>query len=170
MDDDPTSGTRFLVDRMLGTLTRYLRFMGYDTLSACDIGSGDSREDTQLLALAEAEDRILLTHDAELARRGGRRAVYVREKDVDAQLAHLIREGFIARQLPMSRCSLCNTPLREATPDEVADAAYTPVQKEGFVFFWCQHCRRLYWNGSHQKRLEQRILGNSGAVGDDRRD
>ncbi|HOB07743.1 MAG TPA: Mut7-C RNAse domain-containing protein, partial [Methanoculleus sp.] len=23
---------RFLTDRMLGTLTRYLRFMGYDTL------------------------------------------------------------------------------------------------------------------------------------------
>jgi|GEM_PF-4280056 len=56
---------------MLGTLTQYLRFMGYDTRSANELKPGNSREDTELLELAERGDRILLTRDAELARRGG---------------------------------------------------------------------------------------------------
>jgi len=61
---------RFLADRMLGTLCRYLRFMGYDTVSATEMAEGNTREDTILLARARAEGRILLTRDRELARRG----------------------------------------------------------------------------------------------------
>ena len=48
---------KFIADRMLGTLTRYLRFMGYDTLSANAFLEGDHREDTRILELARAEDR-----------------------------------------------------------------------------------------------------------------
>ena len=65
-----SSDTRFIADRMLGTLTRYLRFMGYDTISANGFMSGSADEDTLLLALAHDEHRILLTRDHELARRG----------------------------------------------------------------------------------------------------
>ncbi|HRR88201.1 MAG TPA: Mut7-C RNAse domain-containing protein, partial [Methanoculleus sp.] len=52
---------RFLTDRMLGTLTRYLRFMGYDTLSANGLSPGSTREDSLLLEIATCEDRVLLT-------------------------------------------------------------------------------------------------------------
>ncbi len=57
---------------MLGTLTRYLRFMGYDTMSANSLSPGGStREDTLLLEIAAGgDDRFLLTRDRELARRG----------------------------------------------------------------------------------------------------
>jgi uncharacterized protein with PIN domain len=37
MSQQSTEQKRFLADRMLGTLTRYLRFMGYDTMSANSI-------------------------------------------------------------------------------------------------------------------------------------
>ncbi|MDD1677142.1 MAG: Mut7-C RNAse domain-containing protein, partial [Methanomicrobiales archaeon] len=60
---------------MLGTLTRYLRFMGYDTLSANSLEGGNAAEDTVLLRIAENEGRILLTRDRELARRGGKQAI-----------------------------------------------------------------------------------------------
>ena len=67
---------RFITDRMLGTLTRYLRFMGYNTVSAnSGFEEGNAKEDTLLLACAEQEDRILLTRDTELAQRGKDRAV-----------------------------------------------------------------------------------------------
>ncbi|CVK34299.1 Mut7-C RNAse domain-containing protein [Methanoculleus bourgensis] len=38
------SPRRFLTDRMLGTLTRYLRFMGYDTMSANSLSPGNTRK------------------------------------------------------------------------------------------------------------------------------
>ena len=78
--------TRFVADRMLGTLTRYLRFMGYDTISANGFRSGDANEDTQLLALTLREHRILLTRDHELARRGQDRRVLVIDGDVLPQV------------------------------------------------------------------------------------
>ena len=155
MSPDP----RFITDRMLGTLTRYLRFMGYNTVSAnSGFEEGNAKEDTLLLACAGQEDRILLTRDAELARRGKERAVLVRSMDVMEQVQQLIDHGLIVRRLVMDRCSLCNTPLSKATEEEIAGAAeYAPRDRTGLTFYWCRQCSRLYWNGSHTKQLTMRI-------------
>ena len=153
--------TRFLADRMLGSLTRYLRFMGYDTISANGWSPGDPREDTRLLDRAGRENRILLTRDHELARRGGEQALLVEGEDVMEQIGQLTRRGLICRRLLMSRCSLCNTLLRRATGEEIASATYAPKEKTGYTFFWCEECRKLYWNGSHQQHLRERIVPSS---------
>ena len=100
---------KFIADRMLGTLTRYLRFMGYDTLSANSLQPGNTREDTALLGIARAEGRILLTRDRELARRGGQMAILVEGDDVMAQIRSLRSLGLITPAVVMDRCSLCNT-------------------------------------------------------------
>jgi uncharacterized protein with PIN domain len=150
--------TRFITDRMLGTLTRYLRFMGYNTASAnSDFEEGNAKEDTLLLACAEQEGRILLTRDTELSRRGKERAVLISSDDVLEQVQQLVDRGLIERRLLMDRCSLCNTPLRPATDEEIAGAEYAPRERTGFTFFWCRQCKRLYWNGSHTKQLLERI-------------
>ena len=148
---------RFITDRMLGTLTRYLRFMGYNTVSANGFEEGNAKEDTLLLSSAEQEDRILLTRDTELAHRGKERSVLINSDDVLEQVQQLVERGLIERRLVMDRCSLCNTPLRTATEEEIARAEYAPQDRTGFTFFWCEQCRRLYWNGSHTKQLLNRI-------------
>ncbi|HNX17643.1 MAG TPA: Mut7-C RNAse domain-containing protein [Methanoregula sp.] len=155
-EPDPDE-TRFIADRMLGTLTRYLRFMGYDTISANGFVGGNPTEDTRLLVLAHDEHRILLTRDHELARRGNDIAVLVTDGDVLSQVQQLIDRGLIRRRLPMSRCSLCNMVLRKAGEEEIKSAGYAPRNKEGYIFLWCEHCRKLYWNGSHGQRLLERI-------------
>ncbi|OPY35954.1 MAG: hypothetical protein A4E35_02232 [Methanoregula sp. PtaU1.Bin051] len=156
---------RFLTDRMLGTLCRYLRFMGYDTTSANGLAPGDSREDTHLLDMARREHRILLTRDTELAGRGGELAVHMRSEDVMDQVQQLANLGLIKKRLMMSRCSLCNTELRNATEEEIAGADYAPEERADFSFYWCGRCRKLYWNGTHGKHLEERIkaLDQSGS-------
>ena len=156
-DNAGSPETRFLADRMLGTLTRYLRFMGYDTISANGFRAGNPDEDTRLLALAHREHRILLTRDHELARRGGGQAVLVMVGDVLAQVQQLADLGLVERRLPMSRCSLCNIVLREATESEIASARYAPRDRTGYSFFWCDQCGKLYWNGSHGRHLQERI-------------
>jgi len=148
---------RFIVDRMLGTLSRYLRFMGYDTVSANGLPHGNSKEDTLLLELAFRENRILLTRDAELARRGRDLAVQIVSDEVMDQVRQLIDRGLIIRRVMMTRCSLCNMVLRMATTEEINAADYAPGNKNGFIFCWCDHCNRLYWNGSHGKHISERI-------------
>jgi hypothetical protein len=144
---------KFLADRMLGTLTRYLRLMGYDTLSANSLEPGDSREDTALLALARAEGRLLLTRDRDLARRGGDLAVYLQGEDVMDQVRALSGLGLITPDLAMDRCSLCNTMLRPATEAEVREADYVPAGRAAPDFYTCPRCRRIYWMGSHGRTL-----------------
>jgi uncharacterized protein with PIN domain len=151
--------SRFIADRMLGTLTRYLRFMGYDTTSANGLAQGNAKEDTYLLKLSLQEHRILLTRDAELSRRGKDLAILVISEDVMEQVQQLIGLGLIKRRVTMSRCSLCNSRVREAFECEIAGADYAPRDWRGLSFHWCEQCRKLYWNGSHGRLLGERIGG-----------
>ncbi len=153
----PVPEPQFITDRMLGTLCRYLRFMGYDTVSANGFIQGNAQEDTLLLELAQQENRILLTRDMELAMRGKEHAVLITSAEVMEQLRQLIDRRLIIRRLMMSRCSLCNVVLRAATEEEIQAADYAPREKEGLVFSWCERCGKLYWNGSHGKHISERI-------------
>ncbi len=142
---------------MLGTLTRYLRFMGYDTMSANSLSRGNTREDTLLLEIAQRDHRTLLTRDRALARRGDGAAVFIRSEHIMAQIRQLVEMGLIQPAIRMSRCSLCNTRLRPATQREVRQTIYAPRAHAGRDFFWCPECRKLYWMGSHGKNLEKRL-------------
>jgi uncharacterized protein len=144
---------------MLGTLCRYLRFMGYDAESAHSMSEGNPREDTLLLRSAELEDRILLTRDRELARRGGARAVLVSGDDVLDQITVLVERGLIEPKLRMNRCSICNALLRPARENDISTASYAPKNRRDLSFFWCRNCRKLYWLGSHSEHLKKRIKG-----------
>ena len=150
----PFEEPRFLVDRMLGPLVRYLRFMGYDTLAATELGPGGPQEDSELLRRASAEGRVLLTRDRELAGRGG---VLVPAGDVLEHVAALARAGLVEPVLRLDRCSRCNTLLRPARADEIAAATYLPADREVGDVSCCDNCGRLYWIGSHADRLDERL-------------
>ena len=65
---------KFLLDAMLGTLAHWLRMMGHDVAYFAQFG------DNELLILAKAEERVLLTRDLELYRRAvsrGLNAFYI---------------------------------------------------------------------------------------------
>ena len=157
MSDNSPKKPTFIVDRMLGTLCRYLRLMGYDALSANSLREGNSREDTLLLKSAERTGRVLLTRDRDLARRGGGSALLIYGDDVLVQIHELVERGLIDPELRLNRCSLCNELLRPATEYEIADADYAPRNRNGYRFSWCRRCRKLYWLGSHGQSLEKRI-------------
>jgi hypothetical protein len=144
---------------MLGTLCRYLRFMGYDAESANSLSEGNPREDTLLIKSAERKGRILLTRDRELARRAGASAVLVSGDDVLDQISQLVEQGFIEPELRLNRCSICNELLRPARDHEVSSTPYAPKNRGDLRFFWCRTCRKLYWLGSHSEHLEKRIKG-----------
>ena len=144
---------------MLGPLVRYLRFMGYDTLAATELGPGGPGEDSALLRLAAADGRVLLTRDRELAGRGG---VLVGGDDVLEQVAGLARAGLVEPVLRLDRCSRCNTLLQRARPEEITAATYLPADGIPREFFRCDSCDRLYWAGSHADRLAERLEWASG--------
>jgi uncharacterized protein with PIN domain len=100
---------RFLCDEMLAGLGRWLRIAGYDTA----IASRGCR-DRDLVEQAHAEERIQLTRDRRLVeiRRAGDRTIVLEGVGIDACARELGRRLALDWTFdPLSRCTLCNTPL-----------------------------------------------------------
>jgi len=141
---------RFLCDTMLGTLAKWLRFLGYDTAYPTD------GEDTRLLQIAAVEDRVLLTRDRELAARG---AFRIESDDLDEQLAAVIRAFHLGGADALSRCSVCNGNLEAVPPETVRDRIPEGVLSLQTEFWRCASCAKVYWKGSHYRQMVERIAG-----------
>src|SRR5881396_110011 len=105
---------KLLCDHMLGSLARWLRFMGYDTAYP------EPGPDRTLVERARSEGRILLTRDKELARRLPG-AIQIRSDDLEEQIREVARVLPLRLIDPLSRCSLCNEVLVLVAPSEVKD-------------------------------------------------
>lgn len=139
---------RFVADEMLGKLARELRALGYDTVYLKHV------HDDEVLEVALAEGRVLLTRDQELAERAGDRGVLVRSREPAEQFDQLLADRDLepdARAF-LSRCLECNTVLVEDPEDtEVPDGV------EGQVTWRCPGCDRIYWWGTHAEDMYQRL-------------
>jgi uncharacterized protein with PIN domain len=144
---------KLLCDEMMARLGRYLRAAGHDTA----IGA-DGANDRALLARAVAEDRMLLTCDRlMLARRGAAGRVMVLPHGVEAAARALSERLDIDWLMaPFTRCLVDNALLRPATPAERRLVPARSRTAEAPVHA-CPACGRLYWPGSHVKRMADRL-------------
>ncbi|WP_445396728.1 Mut7-C RNAse domain-containing protein [Zobellella sp. An-6] len=144
---------RFVADAMLGRLARWLRVLDFDTRYE------PALDDHRLVALADAEGRVLLTRDRHLVR-------FLRpEKSLliaaSAPLAQLEEVILACRLGPpprlFRRCLLCNNPLNPARAGDLAGHP-PPLPPDGMApVFQCPGCRRLYWPGSHTRRMREAL-------------
>jgi uncharacterized protein with PIN domain len=148
MDESPT---RFVVDGMLGSLARWLRILGYDTDYA------NQRDDAELVRIARAENRVLLTRDRELAGRRGVQALLVESQSLDDQLAQVTVAFPLPAGTQPGRCPVCNSALIQVAPEEVADRVPVYVLKRHRHFQQCPGCDRVYWRGSHWRNMQARL-------------
>lgn len=136
---------------MLGTLAKWLRILGYDALY--DPGL----DDYQLMRLARAEDRVLLTRDVELAQRRGLRTLLIDSQELDEQLRQVLSELDLEPAPSFSRCPVCNEEL--VTLDREAARTRVPayVARTHKQFRLCPGCGRVYWRGSHWQQMAERL-------------
>jgi len=143
----------FVVDGMLGTLAKWLRLLGYDTLF------DPALDDHQLVRLARAGDRVLLTRDRELARRRGVRHLLIAGESLEEQIrqvwAELDLPPLAQPENPVPRCPVCNEVL-QAIDVEAARPRVPPyVAETQQAFCLCPACRRVYWRGTHWQHMQR---------------
>jgi len=141
---------RFLCDVMLARLARWLRAAGHDTLLA-----GAQVPDGELVRCAVEQGRWLLTLDRQMAaHKAAQEQVIVLAHgslaEQVAQLGRLIDIDWLAR--PFSRCLLDNALLEPARPGDI-DRLPEGVRRAADAFFTCPVCGRVYWAGSHHRRM-----------------
>jgi uncharacterized protein with PIN domain len=149
---------RFLLDGMLGKLTRWLRMIGYEATYMND------SPDRDLLTLAKQQSLTLLTSDEELYRNAiakGIDSFLVEGRTEPERLAALAERYHLNLQIDTltSRCPMCGSNIREV-PRKDVEALVPPTTFKVYKSFWvCTNpkCAKVYWQGSHWKRIEQTL-------------
>ena len=136
---------------MLGSLARWLRILGYDAVF------DPALDDHQLVRLARAEKRVLLTRDRELAQRRGVRLLLVDSEDLDEQILQVLSDLDLAPDRSFSRCPVCNEALESLDPAAAADQVPPYVAQSHQEFRWCPACQRVYWRGTHWQQMDQKL-------------
>lgn len=149
----------FIVDCMLGRLARWLRILGFDTWYFRKIA------DDRLLRLHATSGRVLLTRDTGLILRveTGER-LFVESDDWKDQLRQVTRTlGLrVADERILTRCILCNDPLRAVPREAVRGRVPDHVASVNTEFRTCPSCGKVYWSGTHPQRM-RRVLEGLGA-------
>ncbi|HEY9870313.1 MAG TPA: Mut7-C RNAse domain-containing protein [Candidatus Obscuribacterales bacterium] len=147
---------RFIVDNNVGRLAVWLRVLGYDTIFINPIA------DSELLEIAQREQRVVLTKDTGIMQRrlvasGTIEAYLVKGSDWRAQLAQVMKAYRLDASGQFTRCVRCNGVLeardKEAVRQHVPPMVYR-IQEE---FFACPGCGRHYWQGSHWQRMSRAV-------------
>jgi uncharacterized protein with PIN domain len=157
---------KFIVDGMLGKLSRWLRILGHN------VKYSNNLDDAQLLIIAKKERRTLLTRDFELYRHAtakGMDAFYVEGETGEERLAALAKRYGMDLDIDMtiSRCPKCNTKVKPITKEEAAGKVEKSTFEHYDEFWKCPKCGQIYWQGAHWTRIRrtlevaQEILENS---------
>ncbi len=148
---EPLRRVRFVLDAHLGTLARYLRLCGFDTLYRNDY------DDEELAGISAEQHRILLTRDRDvLKRRIVTHGCFVRNDRPREQLVEVLQRFQLTEAItPFTRCTRCNGRLQEVEKEDIADRLEPLTRRYYQRFRQCTGCGRIYWRGSHVQHIER---------------
>ena len=144
---------RFVADRMLGKLAKWLRVFGYDVVY---LRQGADEEIAERLK----EGRIFLTRN----RRAGPwqqlgKVFVVHANETKKQLREVVqglRLAMIDAEL-FSRCLGCNCLLDTVSREEVRAEVPDYIYQTQNQFHRCCDCGKVYWPGSHSEKMRQQL-------------
>ena len=143
---------RFLADEMLGTVAKWLRILGFDTEYA------KSMDDAEILEKAVNEGRIILTRDRELRQRAvksGIAAVYLESAELEEDMRAILKLYPPEPEKLMTRCTICNSELLEVEKEAAKGKVPEGVYERQDRFWYCERCGKIYWKGSHWKKMKE---------------
>ncbi len=156
--DKPLRTNMFVLDVHLRKLVKNLRLLGFDADYA------RSRSNNELAEISQKEHRILLTRNRQLVMRNiVQWGMVIRNVYPVPQIAEVLKKLDLWNEIkPFSRCISCNG-IIESVPSgsneytQIKNRIPIKVQEWCMDFNYCTSCGKIYWKGSHYKKLLDRI-------------
>ena len=150
---EPLRVPRFVLDVHLGTLARYLRMMGFDSIYANNFA------DEEIVKISAEQKRTILTRDRGILKRTAvTRGYFVRNEDPKLQLAEITKRFDLRKKISeFSRCMECNGILKETKKTDVEKRLPKKVREKQDAFMICPDCGKIYWRGSHVDKMTSLI-------------
>jgi uncharacterized protein with PIN domain len=144
---DSANEIRFIAEMTLGKLSKWLRILGFDTVYATYV-TGEKFIDT-------LRGRILLTRTKRIRNmKIAKERIFITSNHPFEQLREVVLALGIAKEdiRPFSRCIQCNASIRLVEKHAVRGKVPDYIWETRDAFHTCNHCRRIYWSGSHIQR------------------
>jgi len=143
----------FIVDCMLGKLAKWLKILGFDSLYFSKI------EDSDLLALARKEGRVLLSRDNELIDKSRDiQTLFIKSENWNIQVEQVLDDFNLWKDIsPYSRCIECNVRLKDLPKSRARNLVAPFVLEQADSFSICSGCGRVFWKGTHHQDMEFKI-------------
>ena len=144
---------KFLCDQMLIKLGKWLRIAGYDTAIITT-----SMLDRDIAQKALDEKRLLITRDRHFTEiKKVKTSVIWLQVNSTEECVHALNQKLHINwtKAAFSRCTLCNTPLIAIDKEKIDPQV---IQHAEHGFFYCTQCHKVYWKGSHTKRMHTTLL------------
>lgn len=147
------SNLKFVVDCMHGKLARKMRLYGFDTVY--DVGFDDDK----VIEIAKSEGRTIITSDEALVERAKAEKLPVIDVPLDDDLPRMIKIFSVLEIVPKidpkrSRCPSCNGTLKVVEKKDVTGVPEKVLRRKR-VFYRCEGCGKVYWYGSHWKKIRE---------------
>ena len=148
---------RFLADRTLGRLVKWLRIIGYDTAYLPQLSPQG------LIHEGRHQGRIILTRDTRVLRqKDAPQILFIHHDLFRDQLEQVIATCHLDPLARLfTRCGQCNELLTEVKKEEVRDHVPIYVWQTQSEFRQCPGCRRIFWGATHKEHViaELRQMG-----------
>jgi uncharacterized protein with PIN domain len=157
MGKDSSREIKFVADKMLGRLVRWLRIIGQDVTYGTHL-SGNG-----LVRAARKEERLILTRDRRIGKRSNApEHLLIQSDHFREQLKQVVQKFDLdVRGKIFTRCVQCNNPLDPIAKETVKDQVPSYVFATQETFSFCRECQHIYWPATHLEKMldELRALG-----------
>ena len=140
---------------MLGTLAKWLRIYGFDTIYA-----NSEIDDDEILKITKEENRILITRDKNLNHRSRReniKTIKISSTEIDTQIKNVLKDKQIRKDKILSRCIMCNSLVNEIKKEKIIGKVPKRIFENNNKFWFCPKCSKIYWKGTHYENMIEKI-------------
>lgn len=140
----------FAVDKMLGTLAKWLRILGYDTFYHHHITNA------KLLKIARKDKRIIITKSRYFHKIYTKvPIIFVHQDKLKLQMRELHSELNLTDQALFTRCVICNTLTKSIDKHTIKNLVPPYIYKTHNAFYHCIICGKVYWQGTHYEQAKE---------------
>jgi uncharacterized protein with PIN domain len=146
--------SNIVVDEMLKGLIRWLRFLGFHSISIATWNEISERlkNKADFIFITDSHRNFNKYQDMKLE------TVLIKSSDIAIQLSELNSILNIYKQMELlTICSECNVEIVAVNKESILSQVPEAISKTHKQFWQCPKCKRVYWEGGHIVRLKAKL-------------